>query len=195
MSLCIQTGLRQNLNTTVHKLREQEWLAEQIVDSPSEIYIFRWCEVFRGFRQKRTVCLNSWKHKTVGVKQAHRLSLIQILKEEKSLLQSEQSSYLGVHVCIHVEQGVAQRCADLWQLWPSDMFSDQTPQRLAGAPELVSIRRLHTSGNLEVKEWRETAGTEQYTQHNSELLTRMTVDFLKSMNDWGAPLKNVNLPH
>ncbi len=45
--------------------------------------------------------------------------------------------------------------------------SDEAPQRLARAQELVSIRGLHMNGNVAVKEWREAAETQQYSPQYS----------------------------
>lgn len=109
----------------------------------------KWWNNFTGwiwremFQLKSQVCRNIW--------------------QESGILQSGNPSYLRVPLCVHVNQGAAQRCTDLWQLWPRNMFSNQAPQRLARAPELVSTGRLHDNGNLGVKEWKEIAKKQNKT--------------------------------
>lgn len=68
-----------------------------------------------------------------------------------------------MYACIPINQWVSQYCADLWQLWARNMFSNQAPQRLAETPEVVSIRRQHTNCNLAVMGWKETVETKQDT--------------------------------
>lgn len=69
-------------------------------------------------------------------------------EDRKAAAALMRRSHLSVQVNIHVNQRGAQCSADLRELRPRNLFSNQAPQGLAGPTGLRFIRRLHANGNL-----------------------------------------------